>query len=130
MQITVTLDATRPMKDLANELHSFANVLWDQPDATPNRTSVLNTPTASTDGIEKRAKKTKVAEPEESFDLGDDVTEEAEETLTLDDMILAFKAYAGKHTREKAGKILTKYGVKSVRDLKPEQYSEVLAILK
>lgn len=125
MQITLTMDGNRPRKDLAHDLRAFANVLWeDQP------TDSVQPPTTTT---EKKTKKAKTAESEESFDLGDttieEITEETEPTKTLDDVITAFKAYATKHSREKAGKVLSKFNVKSVRDLKTTQYVEVLKVL-
>jgi len=75
----------------------------------------------------------KAAEAEENFDLGDGESAETEaapeKEPTLEDVIEGFKAYAGKHGREKAGAILKKFGVKSVRDLKSEKYGEVLALI-
>ncbi len=51
--------------------------------------------------------------------------------LTLEGNIIpAFQKFADKHSREKAGKVLTKYGVKSVRDLPKEKYPEILKLLK
>ncbi len=46
------------------------------------------------------------------------------------DIIPAFQKFADKHSREKAGKVLAKYGVKSVRDLPKEKYPEILKLLK
>lgn len=68
------------------------------------------------------------------IDLGDEPeTEEtpAEKELGLEsDIIPAFRAYADKHGRPAAGQILTKLGVKSVRDLKTAQYPGVLNMLR
>jgi hypothetical protein len=49
--------------------------------------------------------------------------------LTLEDVIAKFSAYVETHDREKAKKILGRYGCKSIRELKPEQYAEVLKVL-
>lgn len=45
---------------------------------------------------------------------------------TLDEVIKAFQEYAAKHSRDKAGAILAKYKVKSVRNLPPEKFPEIL----
>ncbi len=49
--------------------------------------------------------------------------------FTLDDIRAGFKAYAAEHSREKALALLPKFKVKSILDLKPAQYNEVMAIL-
>ena len=49
-----------------------------------------------------------------------------EEEHTLDDVLDAFKAYAAKHSRDKALAILKKYKVKAVKDLDESKYAEVL----
>jgi len=76
-----------------------------------------------------------VAQVEESFDLGDDDAPPADEPEapkppTLENVIDGFKAYVAKHDREKAAKVLGKFKVKSVRELKQEQYADVLALIK
>lgn len=86
--------------------------------------------------VEGKVKKVKAAkkEPEETFDLGfgDDLpsdadAEEAEEKgPSLEDVISGFKAFAQKKGRDKAGKVLAKYKVKSVNDLPEESYAKVL----
>jgi hypothetical protein len=48
---------------------------------------------------------------------------------SLDDVIAGFQAYAKKHSREKAGKILAKYKITSVRDLPAAKYIEVIKLL-
>lgn len=74
------------------------------------------------------------ADTEEGDDLGfeEDEGEDEETETTIDDMVAAFKTFAGKKegNREKAKSLLTKYKVKSVRDLKPAQFAEVLKLLK
>lgn len=50
--------------------------------------------------------------------------------LTLETHIIpAFQAFAKKHSREKAGAVLTKYKVKSVRDLPEAEYGKILRLL-
>ncbi len=54
-------------------------------------------------------------------------------TLTLEgDVIPAFRKFIEKHKgdKAKAAAVLQGYGLKSVQDLKPEQFAEVLAKLK
>jgi hypothetical protein len=77
------------------------------------------------------------AAPAEEFDLGFDgegaaveTTETEEEAApTYEDVIDALKAYAGKNGKEKAGKVLAKFKVKSVKDLKEAQYKDILVLL-
>jgi len=83
----------------------------------------------------ERKAKAKVEE-EETFDLGsdeeteDDADDEADaEDDNWDvekDIIPAFKAYAKEHSREKALKVLKKYGAKSVHDLATKDYQKVM----
>jgi hypothetical protein len=80
---------------------------------------------------------TEETEEEEEAEESEDETEEEEEAEEeeetaheIDDVIAAFQGYAKKHSREKAAKVLAKFKVKSVRDLKAKQYAEVMAILK
>lgn len=54
----------------------------------------------------------------------------AAKPLTLEKNIIpAFQAFAKKHSREKAGKVLAKYKVKSVRDLPTTKFPEILKLL-
>lgn len=77
----------------------------------------------------KTAKKEKEVEEEtdEEFSLGD---EKDEKELTLkSDIIPALQAYAREHSREDAAKILKKFKVKAVHDLKAEDYPAVMKAL-
>lgn len=102
------------------------------------------------------AKKAKAkAEEEEEFDLGEDEDEEEDDVeaddeeeedeeesedeeeeededgeVSLSDVQTALKKYAAKNTRAKAEKVLAKFGVKSVNDLKPKFFEKALAALK
>jgi hypothetical protein len=90
----------------------------------------------TTETTGKRGKKA-----QETVDLGFDETEEDEEETDdaeeeeseteyeLSDVISAFKTYAKENTREKAGKILKKLGVKSLTDLKPAQYEKAMSLV-
>lgn len=97
---------------------------------------------AAAPAAEKKSKKAaKVEEPavveedEGDFDLGEEESEDAGEEedaapkITLEEVIGGFKEYAKKKGRDKAAAILGKFKVKSVRDLKSEQYAEVLKAL-
>lgn len=70
------------------------------------------------------------APTEPEVDLGfDTATEAAAPAITLEDVIKGFKEFAAKNDREKAGKILGKFGVKSVRDLKETDFEKVMKAL-
>lgn len=66
-------------------------------------------------------------EPANEFDLGEE-TAPGEEVpvLTLEVVVAEFQKYAKANTREKAGKVLASFGVKSVRDLDPKKYPDVM----
>lgn len=72
---------------------------------------------------------------EELLDENNDDDEEEKpakkaKKLTLDGNIIpSFRAFAKKHSREKAGAVLAKFKVKSVRDLKETDYPKVLKLL-
>lgn len=79
--------------------------------------------------VKKRTRKAAAVVEEEpasdDIDLGDE-----EKTPTLEnDIIPAFQAYAKKHSREAAAKVLAKYKVKSVRDLPEAKFGEVIKTL-
>lgn len=94
----------------------------------------------------ERAAAAKKSEPEDDDEQESDETEEEDDglgeieeveepkkatKLTLEgDIIPAFRAFAGKHTREKAGKVLAKFGVKSVKDIPAAKYADVLKVLR
>lgn len=76
----------------------------------------------------KKKVEEKVEEAEEEIDLGEAENEVVK--ITLPEVIEKLKDYATTHTREKAAKVLAKFKVKSVRDLKPEQFAQVLEALE
>lgn len=64
---------------------------------------------------------------EETEDDGlglDDEPETAAPTLTLEQVIDSAKLYAKTHGRDAAAKILQRFAVKSVRDIKPAQFAQ------
>jgi len=144
MQITIDLSGSNSEKIAAMRLRNFANLLDPQSAAAATieteETSEHDISTMKADADEAPKKRgrpkkeeTTDEDTQEEFDLGD--AEEVEEpkkmkAITEDDMIKAFKAYANEHSREKAGKILAKFGVKSVRDLKAAEYGKVLKTLQ
>lgn len=123
-QVGVTVNVALLPKDLRNAAVSLST-LADQIEKT-----AVTGKTAATEEKPAKAAKGKAAknaEPEETFDLGESEEAETEEkTVTLDEVIKAFQAYAKRHSREKAGAALKKFGVKSVHDLKAEQYADVM----
>lgn len=70
-------------------------------------------------------------ETEEEEESGESESEEEEApSVSLQDVIGAFQKYAKKNSREDAAKVLKKFKVKSVKDLKKDQYPAVLKALK
>jgi len=128
----VTLNITGEPKAIAGILATLTN----------EKTATAET-TATTARTTKRAA-AKAEETEEEFDLDGETetteeveasaddeteTEAEEEKTTLDDVVKAFQKYAAKYSREKAGKILAKFKVKSVRDIPAEKYDSVMKML-
>lgn len=93
-------------------------------------------PVALENGHIKTAKK-KAKEVEETFDLDaatDDLTKdepevEAVKKISQTDVIKAFQVYAGANSRVEAAKVLARFKVKSVKDLKDTDYEKVLKLL-
>jgi len=73
-------------------------------------------------------------ESEDDLDFGDEPAKSEKKKLTLDGNIIpAFKEFVSRHGedgRTKAGEILAKFKVKSVRDLPEEKYTDVMKLLK
>lgn len=124
--------------------HQIAALLREHADTLDGGTAVAVVNTMATETAEPvKAKKKKVAAPvveetdetEDETDMGfasDDAPEEVEEPeATLQDVIAACQTVVKKSPKgkEKIAKILAKFKVKSVRDLKSAQYSEVLALI-
>lgn len=123
MDITISVTVTGP-QDLA-KLQSFVQS-FDSSLATPQATKKKATTAVSKTIADDE-------DAEESFDLGADEetgtdTEEETETYTLKDVQTAMKEYAAENGMAKAGKILAKFKVKNVKELKPKQYADVIAL--
>lgn len=74
----------------------------------------------------KRGRPAKKVEPEQ-VEMDEDVLGGEEKELTIeDDVMPAFVAYVQKHSKDEAKKILAKFKVKAVRELKPEQYAAAI----
>lgn len=139
MQIQVTLTDTNMGKNAA-ALRAFAELLDGRVTATNDREEPKEE-TSEHDVSEMRktrASRKAVATTNDDYDLGetDEKTEDdseedtSEAALTLDgDIIPAFQAYAKKHSREKAAKVLAKYKVTSVRELPEKTWNDVLKTL-
>lgn len=77
-------------------------------------------------------KKAAPVEEEETEETEEEETEEEEasEEPTRADVIAALQAYAEANSRPKAMKILSKFKVKSVKDLKKSDYAKVIEALE
>ena len=79
----------------------------------------------------KKSKPAPEVEEPEDMDLGEEEdSEDEDQELDLADVIEALKAYAKKTSRDDAKKILKKFKVKSVQDLKPDQYAKIIEACK
>jgi hypothetical protein len=92
--------------------------------------------TGTTPSPKKKAK----PEIEDEFDIDGDVSESDDETevapeendeVTLDDVTEAFRVFAKRRegNKDRAKKVLQTLGVKSVRDLKPNQYKKAMSMV-
>lgn len=133
MKVTIHCEGTP--KEIAAQLNAAADIY-------------NNTPVGSAAPAEKPAKAKKTTKPaEESFDLAsddaaddaeaDDLTEEEEEETEeeetgpgLEEVQAALAKHAKKHDRASAMKILAKYKVKTVKDLKAKDYAAVISAAK
>lgn len=124
MQIQITLDGTQSNAQIAENLLALANRFVPAPTtATPGKTVKTKTAIVETESTDT---------DDETFglDAADETEAEAEAVvITQKDIIKAFQVYATKTSREKAAKVLTKFGVKSVKDLKESQYAAVMTTL-
>lgn len=77
----------------------------------------------------KAAKAAPAPEPEsDPFAAeNDEETEEPNPAVTMEEVMKAGAEYAKEHGRDKALRVLKKFGVKIARDLKPAQYADALA---
>lgn len=97
---------------------------------------LLNGKTVEVDSEEeeeapRRSKSAKEKDLDEDEELDtEEETDEDEESYTLSDVIKAFKNYVTENDRKGAAKILSRMGVKSVKDLKPKQFGDVMELLK
>lgn len=131
-EITLKFVGTPSNKDIAARLRMQANVLEGmEPKTAASRKNTDTDVEVEEAKTALKSAKGKKAAPaaaeEEDFDLGGEEEAVEEKKITVKDMISAFKAYADANSREDAGKILKKYKVKSVHDIKPELYSKILA---
>jgi hypothetical protein len=131
MQITITLEGKPSPKAIANQLRSTAN-LFDMEAAKPAQQEELNVREAkpAEKVATKKSRIEEVAKQVEEFDLGDAAPVEEKSTVTIKDVIAGFQAYAKEHGREKAAKVLSKFKVKSVHDLKVDQYENALTAVE
>lgn len=123
MQVTITFEGTKPYTEIASALRSLAE-RWEGVTNTVNTVGTTATTTTKTTKAAKTATVENTDDETETFGL------DVEETVyTQKDIIKAFQAYATEYSREKAAKVLTKFGVKSVKDLPQDQYAAVMEVL-
>lgn len=132
MNITLTIPVSGQSRDtIAATLRKVADELEGASQTTS--TKIENDDIEAKPSKTTAGKKTKSApvEDDETFDLGESETEEVEEpTYTRRDVSLALQAYAEKHTRNDAAKILIKFKAKSPKDLTEEQIPKIMKLLK
>lgn len=118
MNLQITLDVSGGPTGAAKQLRSLANMLDPQ--------DVVVGPSPTAKPITGKTKPpAKPVEEEEEFNLGE-TEEEAPVKVTIKDVVTGFQAYAKANGRDEAAKILKKFKVKNVHDLKPEQYAKAL----
>lgn len=125
MKVTISIECSSPTEVTAVQT-ALASIL-NKGEAAPAKETKT---TKKTDT--KKEESAPTPEPEAAVDLGFDDAPAATEpakALTLEDVVEGFKGYAQKNGRENAGKVLGKFGVKSVRDLKPDSYEKVMKAL-
>lgn len=126
MQISVNFNSASK-----HEIHHFQGILGHLLNNISGETSAPVETQAPEAAPTKRGRPAKKVE--ETFDLGDtaqDMEAKPKKVLTLDVVIDAFKAYVDSHSRDEAIAVLKTFKVKAVKDLKPEQYPEVLELLE
>lgn len=130
LTVTIELNNATELTELATRLG--AKIVMPQTTA-PTSTEVTGTGPAKPAAVAK-SKTTPAPAPvaqaaHDDMDLGfgeDTTPAPVEKKVKLEDVIQSFKVYTQKHDRTAAGKILGKYGVKSVRDLKADQFDKVI----
>lgn len=145
MQVSFTADTSLGYDTISQQLRQLADKLDGKAGATAAGKATTAAPPAATsaNGATAKAPRTRATKEEMearrqteaaaagSADdglgaaddgLGDGLEADAP-TLTLEQVIDAGKAYAMANGREAAGKVLQRFAVKSVRDLKPEQFA-------
>lgn len=73
---------------------------------------------------------TRETEDEDEEEADEAPAPKAAKANTIDTVREALRAYAKKNGRDKALGVLKKFGVKSVQELKPKQFSDLIARLK
>jgi len=152
MEISVTVTGTTPL-EVAEKLSNAAKVWGSKPAAAAARTTRPAKPAAAPAPVIEEPLDEILDEPldgaeellDEPLDGADFNTPapaaaakpaagKGKKKLTEKDINEAAIAYAGRHNADKKGRarafaVLEKFGVKSVLELKPEQYESVIAAL-
>lgn len=155
--ITINVNVTITAPDLSDAINRLADVMGSpkvsQPEADQRQLSFnFDAPgvaeeqkkvDAALEKLEERRAKEKAnskkdekpdTEPEETEEAPASVTDEANEdnaeTYTIEDVRAAIAEVSKKKGREAAKDILTELGVKSVSNLKPDQYADAMRLAK
>jgi hypothetical protein len=126
MPVSITFDTNTKPAVVAAQLRAYAAELEKSRDGE-------DTDDAPAVPASRRGRPAKMAKPTEVDDFGSEETtddddfgiddEPAKKEPTLDDVQKAFAAHKLEHGVEKLKKILARFNVKSIKDLKPAQYA-------
>lgn len=134
MKVTIHCEGTQA--EIVSQLMDAAHTFGGGAVATPK----AEKPAKSTKAEKPAPVETEADEVEETEIESDDADLEVEEEkpaakkgkakeISLDDVRAALKTYAAKNSRDKAIAVLKKFKVKSILDLDPAQYGEVMKVL-
>lgn len=129
MKLTVHLEGTR--QDMLNQL-SEAKVMLEsslaaQPPAAAGKPGKPAAAKPAPAAEETKEEESSGAEADD--DMG---FEEKPAAITMEDVVVAFRDFAGAKAgnRDKAKKVLEKFGITSIKDLKKDQYEKAIKLLK
>ena len=127
--VTITVGELTPVQ--AGQIAAFIHTM-NAENQTVGTAQKVETKTKAT---KKETAPAKVEEKvEEQIDLGFDptpaaVTPPPAKKITIEEVIGKLQEFAAKNGRDGAAKMLGKYGLKSIRDLKEESYAQFIAEL-
>jgi len=137
-------NTNKPLGTITVELSADAtNILTKLIAVLPKDAPQVAAETPKAEKVSKPKKeKVETKAAEEVTELGDDLPnaeddlfgddEEAgakEVAYTSQDILAGFKAFAKRHDRDAARKVLAKFGYKSVQDVEPKNYTKVMQMI-